>query len=76
MLPRRDPHYAEAAFYAARAYWRAGETQSALDALLPLTSDMPLTSIYNNAGAISTQAALKRRMPISATRCSSRQRTS
>lgn len=59
MLQRRDPHYAEAAFYAALAYWRAGETQSALDALLPLTSDMPLTSIYNNAGAISTQAAIK-----------------
>src|SRR2546423_228879 len=59
MLQRRVPHYAEAAFYAALAYWRAGELQSALDALLPLTSDMPLTSIYNNAGAISAQAALK-----------------
>jgi predicted Zn-dependent protease/TolB-like protein len=59
MLQRRDPHYAEAAFYAALAYWRAGELQSALDALLPLTSDMPLTSIYNNAGAISAQAAVK-----------------
>jgi len=59
MLQRRDPHYAEAAFYTALAYWRAGEMQSALDALLPLTSDMPLTSIYNNAGAISTQAAVK-----------------
>jgi tetratricopeptide (TPR) repeat protein len=59
LLQRRDPHYAEAAFYAALAYWRVGETQSALDALLPLTTDMPLTSIYNNAGALSTQAALK-----------------
>ncbi|MDT5158198.1 MAG: hypothetical protein QOC99_3357 [Acidobacteriota bacterium] len=63
LLQRRDPHYAEAAFYAALAYWRAGELQSALDALLPLTTDMPLTSIYNNAGAISTQAALKEKTP-------------
>jgi predicted Zn-dependent protease/TolB-like protein len=57
MLQRRDPHYAEAAFYAALAYWRAGELQSALDVILPLTTDVPLTSIYNNAGALSTQAA-------------------
>jgi tetratricopeptide (TPR) repeat protein len=59
MLQPADAHYAEAAFYAALAYWRAGDMQSALDALLPLTTKMPLTSIYNNAGAISTQAALK-----------------
>jgi predicted Zn-dependent protease/nucleotide-binding universal stress UspA family protein len=59
MLQFRDPHYAEAAFYAALAYWRAGELQSALDAILPLTKNMPLTSIYNNAGALSTQAALR-----------------
>jgi tetratricopeptide (TPR) repeat protein/TolB-like protein len=59
LLQRRDPHYAEAAFYAALAYWRVGELQSALDTLLPLTTDVPLTSIYNNAGAISTQAAIK-----------------
>ena len=63
MLQRRDPHYAEAAFYAALAYWRAGELQSALDALLPLASDMPLTSIYNNTGAISAQAALREKNP-------------
>lgn len=59
MLQFKDPHYAEAAFYAALAYWRAGELQTALDAILPLTKSMPLMSIYNNAGALSTQAALK-----------------
>jgi tetratricopeptide (TPR) repeat protein len=59
MLQFKDPHYAEAAFYAALAYWRAGELQTALDAILPLTKTMPLMSIYNNAGALSTQAALK-----------------
>ncbi|MBA3241979.1 MAG: tetratricopeptide repeat protein [Acidobacteria bacterium] len=57
LLQKRDTHYAEAAFYAALSYWHAGETQTALDALLPLTADTPLTSIYNNAGAIAAQAA-------------------
>ena len=59
LLQRRDAHYAEAAFYAALSYERVGELQSALDVLLPLTIEMPLTSIYNNAGAISTEAALR-----------------
>jgi tetratricopeptide (TPR) repeat protein len=63
LLQRRDAHYAEAAFYAALAYWRSGELQSALDALLPLTTEVPLTSIYNNAGAISIQAALREKAP-------------
>jgi tetratricopeptide (TPR) repeat protein len=58
LLQPTDPHYAEAAFYAALAYERAGELQSALDVLLPLSTRAPLTSIYNNAGAISTKAAV------------------
>lgn len=58
LLQPNDAHYAEAAFYAALAYERAGELQSALDVLLPLSSRAPLTSIYNNAGAISTKAAI------------------
>ncbi|MCA1591450.1 MAG: tetratricopeptide repeat protein [Acidobacteria bacterium] len=57
LLQKKDPHYAEAAFYTALSYSRTGDTQSALDALLPLTMDMPLTSIFNNAGALATQAA-------------------
>lgn len=61
MLQKGDPHYSEAAFYAALSYWQGGETQSALDALLPLTSSTPLTSIYNNAGAIASQAARNER---------------
>jgi tetratricopeptide (TPR) repeat protein len=56
-LQPRDPHYAEAAFYASLAYQQLGETQSALDVLMPLVSTTPLTSIYNNAGAVATQAA-------------------
>ncbi|HWS86242.1 MAG TPA: tetratricopeptide repeat protein [Pyrinomonadaceae bacterium] len=58
LLQPTDAHYAEAAFYAALAYERAGELQSALDVLLPLSTRAPLTSIYNNAGAISTKAAI------------------
>jgi tetratricopeptide (TPR) repeat protein len=59
LLQQADAHYAEAAFYASLAYWRAGELQSALDTLLPLTTKVPLASIYNNAGAIAIQAAIK-----------------
>ena len=59
LLQPTDLHYAEAAFYAALAYWRVGELQSALDVLLPLSTKAPLTSIYNNVGAVSTQAAIK-----------------
>ena len=58
LLQPPDAHYAEAAFYAALAYERAGELQSALDVLLPLSTRAPLTSIYNNTGAISTKAAV------------------
>jgi tetratricopeptide (TPR) repeat protein len=63
LLQPADAHYAEAAFYAALAYERAGELQSALDVLLPLSTRAPLTSIYNNAGAISTKAAVGEKNP-------------
>lgn len=59
-LQKEDPHYTEAAFYAALAYNKQGNQRSALDVLMPLTpenSRTPLTSIVNNAGAISLQAA-------------------
>lgn len=59
-LQKEDPHYTEAAFYAALAYMNGGEEKSALDVLMPLTpenSKSPLTSVVNNAGAISLQAA-------------------
>lgn len=56
-LSKKDPHYAEAAFYAGIAYWKLNDYGHALAALVPLASEMPLTGIYNNAGAISVQAA-------------------
>lgn len=56
-LQKKDPHFTEAAFYAALSYWRMGDLTSALGSIMPLTADVPLTGIYNNAGAISTAAA-------------------
>lgn len=56
-LQKKDPHYAEASFYAGLSYWRLSDLASALNVLVPLTNEMPLTGIYNNAGAISIQAA-------------------
>jgi tetratricopeptide (TPR) repeat protein/TolB-like protein len=60
-LTRRDRRYSEAAFYAALSYWRMNDLQRALGALMPVAADTPMTGIYNNAGAISTQAARSER---------------
>jgi tetratricopeptide (TPR) repeat protein len=65
-LQKEDPHYTEAAFYAAVAYNKQGNLRSALDVLMPLTpenSRTPLTSIVNNAGAISVQLARDEKKP-------------
>ena len=56
MIGEKDPHFVEAAFYAGYSYWRMDDLVRALGALMPL-KDLRLTSIYNNAGAISAQAA-------------------
>ncbi len=59
-LQKEDPHYTEAAFHAALAYDKLGDERAALDALMPLTpenSKTPLTSVVNNAGALSVKAA-------------------
>ena len=56
-LQKKDPHYTEAAFYAGLGYAKLGEHGHALAALVPLSSDMPLVGIYNNAGAVAVQAA-------------------
>lgn len=56
-VEKNDRHYAESAFYAGLAYWRLNDIQHALGTLVPLANDLPLTSIYNNAGAISIAAA-------------------
>jgi tetratricopeptide (TPR) repeat protein len=56
-LQKKDPHYAEAAFYAGLGYAKLGDYSRALAAIVPLSSDLPLIGVYNNAGAIAVQAA-------------------
>ncbi len=56
-LQKKDPHYAEAAFYAALGYAKLDDLGHALAAIVPLSSDVPLIGIYNNAGAIAVQAS-------------------
>src|SRR6266566_1950531 len=56
-LQKKDPHYAEAAFYAALGYAKLGDLGHALAAIVPLSSDVPLIGVYNNAGAIALQAS-------------------
>ena len=56
-MQKKDPHYVEAAFYAGLGYAKLGELGHALAALVPLSTDMPLIGVYNNAGAVAVQAA-------------------
>ncbi|MGA9996373.1 MAG: tetratricopeptide repeat protein [Pyrinomonadaceae bacterium] len=62
-LQKKDPHYAEAAFYAGLSYWRQNDDSRALASLVPLTSDLPLIGIFNNTGAISVDAARDEKKP-------------
>src|SRR5712692_1218137 len=65
MLQKREPHYGEAQFYAGLAYWKLGDLPHALDALVPLADEkaMPLVGVYNNAGAVSVEAARVEKKP-------------
>ena len=56
-LQKKDPHYAESAFYAGLGYAKLGDYSRALASIVPLASDLPLIGVYNNAGAIAVQAA-------------------
>jgi tetratricopeptide (TPR) repeat protein len=56
-LQKKDPHYAEAAFYAGLGFAKMDDFGHALAALVPLSSDVPLIGIYNNAGAVAVLAS-------------------
>jgi tetratricopeptide (TPR) repeat protein len=56
-LQKKDPHYPEAAFYAGLGYAKLGNLGHALASLVPLSAEMPLIGIYNNAGAVAVQAS-------------------
>jgi tetratricopeptide (TPR) repeat protein len=70
MLQKREPHYGEAQFYAGLAYWKLGDLPHALAALVPLADEkvMPLVGVYNNAGAVSVEAARVEKKPEERTR--------
>ena len=67
-IQKKEPHYAESAFYAGYAFYRMDDLTRALASLVPLTTDTPLTAVYNNAGAISVQAARAEKKPEERTR--------
>jgi Flp pilus assembly protein TadD len=70
MLQKKAPHYGEAQFYAGLAYWKANDIRQALAVLVPLADEkvMPLVGVYNNAGAVSVEAARNEKKPEERTR--------
>ena len=56
-IQKKEPHYGEAAFYASLGYTKLGDYGRALATVVPLSSDLPLIAVYNNAGAVAVQAA-------------------
>ena len=65
MLQKKQPHYNEAQFYAGLAYWKTNDIPHALATLVPLADEkvMPLVGVYNNAGAVSVEAARNEKKP-------------
>ena len=70
MVQKKEPHYGEAQFYAGLAYWKTGDIKKALDVLVPLADEkvMPLVAVYNNAAAVSIEAARAEKKPEERTR--------
>ena len=70
MLQKTESHYGEAQFYAGLAYWKIGDIQHALATFVPLADEkvMPLVGVYNNAGAVSVEAARDEKKPEERTR--------
>src|ERR1051326_2299298 len=65
MLQKTEPHYGEAQFYAGLAYWKTNDIHNALATFVPLADEkvMPLVGVYNNAGAVSVEAARDEKKP-------------
>ena len=70
MLQKKEPHYGEAQFYAGLAYWKTGDIAHAMSTFVPLADEkvMPLVGVYNNAGAVSVEAARDEKKPEERTR--------
>jgi tetratricopeptide (TPR) repeat protein len=56
-LQKKEPHYSEAAFYASLGYSKLGDYGRSLATIVPLSSDLRLIGVYNNAGAVAVQAS-------------------
>ena len=67
-IQKKEPHYAEAAFYASLGYTKLGDYGRALATVVPLSSDLPLIAVYNNAGAIAVQAGRENKKDAERTR--------
>jgi len=67
-IQKKEPHYAEAAFYASLGYTKLGDYGRALATVVPLSSDLPLIGVYNNAGAVAVQAARENKNDVERTR--------
>jgi len=70
MLQKKESHYNEAQFYSGLAYWKTGDIEKALGTLVPLADEkvMPLVAVYNNAAAVSVEAARNEKKPEDKTR--------
>ena len=70
MVQKKESHYGEAQFYAGLAYWKTDDIKKALEVLVPLADEkvMPLVAVYNNAGAVSIEAARAEKKPEERTR--------
>jgi tetratricopeptide (TPR) repeat protein len=67
-IQKKEPHYAEAAFYASLGYTKLGDYGRALATVVPLSADLPLIGVYNNAGAVAVQAARENKSAAERTR--------
>lgn len=70
MMQKKDAHYNEAQFYAGLAYWKTGDIANSIKTLVPLADEkvMPLVAVYNNAAAVSLEAARNEKKPEERTR--------
>src|SRR6185436_16446980 len=67
-IQKKEPHYAEAAFYASLGYTKLGDYGRALATDVPLSNDLPLIAVYNNAGAVADQGARENKKDAERTR--------
>ena len=58
-IPESNNRYAEGAFYSGLIHWKRKNYEQALAVLAPLAEKLEMTSVFNTAGAVAVEAALK-----------------